>query len=623
MSASRDSPTLLSDTPSGPTKKTTSAQVQVRPLSATDSSTDSRNSRLESRENIPEARPSLSDWKFQFLASAISVTSLACLVAVTLRYRDCPISDWPSDIIGINAVVAALTTTLKGSLLTIVASSISQAKWSRFIHPGNSAAQLGELDHIDQASRGPWGSVAYMVRYPFQMSLVTLGAFVTTAALALDLSSQQIVSIETRMVADPSGTARVPWAQTANSSMLNTEAAFYEGFWRNELEDLPVLCSSGNCTWDKIPTIGVCGTCFDISSKLQPNCSEVTAAGPPSLCNYTASQLSFEATIINTIAPNALVTDYANYRQEAPVITSYIGPGNDLELCELLNFTHTRDTICSGAFEVIELDLDQRNDPFDALNPENPRFGNPRFGKPRASLCGFWECLQAITVDVSLGKQSQHIEISPASHHNATDVPVSDTAFYPLHPFAEHPNFNTEGRNFSSDDVPRYNIPLQEKHERGFAAGVVYRGYDSHSLMDRWNVTRDNRTEWIERIAASLTKALRLNYQLPEGTEDPYAGTAFIMEVYFAVQWLWILYPASAVVAGLVLLALNVRNTQTQRRAVWTDSMLVPLLIDVEGELRDAARESSRVSSAALGAAVGGRKVRMELRDDVWVLRGG
>ena len=91
--------------------------------------------------------------------------------------------------------------------------------------------------------------VTYILRYdPFQTPLITLGAFVTTAALVLDIFSQQIVLTQTRMVADHSGIARVSWAQTANGPMYNAEMVFYEGLRENKLEDLPTVCSSGNCT---------------------------------------------------------------------------------------------------------------------------------------------------------------------------------------------------------------------------------------------------------------------------------------------------------------------------------------------------------------------------------------
>lgn len=72
-----------------------------------------------------------------------------------------------------------------------VASCISQWKWVYF---SAKPRRLEHIDLIEEASRGPLGSLEMMVRVPWSMA--TLGAIVTVVALGIDAFAQQVISQE-------------------------------------------------------------------------------------------------------------------------------------------------------------------------------------------------------------------------------------------------------------------------------------------------------------------------------------------------------------------------------------------------------------------------------------------
>lgn len=72
-----------------------------------------------------------------------------------------------------------------------VAACIGQWKW---VYISSKARILSDLDVIEEASRGPLGSLQMIATIPWGWA--TLGAFITVLALVIDSFAQEVISTE-------------------------------------------------------------------------------------------------------------------------------------------------------------------------------------------------------------------------------------------------------------------------------------------------------------------------------------------------------------------------------------------------------------------------------------------
>lgn len=115
--------------------------------------------------------------------------------------------------ISLNATIAALITAAKSTAMLSVAACISQWKWAYF---RSKRRRLADLDVIEEASRGPLGSVQMLTSVTW--GLGTLGAIVTIVALGIDTFAQQVISTDSVTVWTDDGTASFGLANGYNGS---------------------------------------------------------------------------------------------------------------------------------------------------------------------------------------------------------------------------------------------------------------------------------------------------------------------------------------------------------------------------------------------------------------------
>lgn len=119
---------------------------------------DSLTSRRRNRRCACVRRLIYNWWLIEVLCVALS---LVCLIGIIITFIVCDNKPVPSLRFGItfNAVIAALITTAKGSMLLAVAEAIGQLKW-RWIR--RTHRPLRDLNTFDIASRGPLGSITFL-----------------------------------------------------------------------------------------------------------------------------------------------------------------------------------------------------------------------------------------------------------------------------------------------------------------------------------------------------------------------------------------------------------------------------------------------------------------------------
>lgn len=151
-------------------------------------------------------RVSLFGWWWEVGAIFVSFTTTG-LIFVTLFYMNGrPLSDYRLPI-QLNSLIAVFSTLARSALMLTLADGLSQLKWNHF---ERRRSLLSQLQTYDNASRGPWGAVMYLVSMWKDMrGVAALGAVLTILALAFEPFTQQIVEFEPRQTFASNATAYV------------------------------------------------------------------------------------------------------------------------------------------------------------------------------------------------------------------------------------------------------------------------------------------------------------------------------------------------------------------------------------------------------------------------------
>ncbi|KAI0191798.1 hypothetical protein EV127DRAFT_492723 [Xylaria flabelliformis] len=240
-------------------------------------------------------------WWWEIIAVVICIASTAGLVALLKTIDNTPLRQW-SFLIQPNSAVASLTTISKVALLVPTASCISQLKWSHFV---GASRKLADLQLFDAASRGPWGSLVFLLQVSSPVkALVTVGfSLLTILALGLDTSAQQLLQfpIQETKVNDGSVMMGAATGYSSKSITLNSKVIPLQFAILNTLQgstfDSYFTCPSNavRCKWNSLTTLGVCSS-WNSVSVASDGCAMTTAIAPGTksnatyaVCNYTMS----------------------------------------------------------------------------------------------------------------------------------------------------------------------------------------------------------------------------------------------------------------------------------------------------------------------------------------------
>ncbi len=206
-----------------------------------------------------------------------SICCFGSIIGVLRAFDNHPLPSLPKGIT-LNAVVSILATGAKSALLAAVASAIGQGKWTWF------QSQPRPLEHaqiLDEASRGPYGSLAMLSRET-AFSVPAIGAIITVLSLAVDPFIQQILTTSIHQVPQTSSLAVTTQATAfLNPEILSVNQAINNAIYTDKFDRTPG-CPSGNCTWPAFRSLGWCSKCQDVTKLVQSNCSY----------SYDASQLN-------------------------------------------------------------------------------------------------------------------------------------------------------------------------------------------------------------------------------------------------------------------------------------------------------------------------------------------
>lgn len=495
------------------------------------------------------------DWYWEFAAATFSLACVVTVIVILRFYQGKSLSTWHFfHDITLNTVVALLSTLSRTALIVPVASCISQLKW---IHLVSSPRSLHEFQVLDEASRGPWGSMTLIWRLHFKAKLATWGALITIVSLAMGPLSQQLLSYPSRLHLEETGAtfyrnqiydSGAGWGLTGASCMTfmiqirsylltscldrvmdpTMQGAILNGLY-NLSAPVQVQCQTGNCQWDDFTTLAVSSECKNVTSSTKIECG-VIAKGR--LCNYTTPSGFFIKSSTRFSSGGGSATQF-NSTARPPQTSSQLG---SVVNSTLLDFAAARMT------------------------------GPYSDEAPDITECGLrW-----------VARHVQNTTVVNGTFHPGifTDHELSGVT----NPFDERRwvTFNVSNESAAFPGNRSFSVgPVDNARVAEFLSTVF-----SSSLSDTFGLALNasNLTRAMERISDSMTYTLG---QSPSGIELP--GQTITPEQYVHVNWEWIVLPIVEVAMGIAFLAATLLQSWRKDVVAWKSSAIIPLLTEMEG----------------------------------------
>ncbi|KAK1842352.1 hypothetical protein CCHR01_15028 [Colletotrichum chrysophilum] len=143
---------------------------------------------------------SCTEWVLEIITSIGSLIILAAVAVIFRTVNNQPLSNWTFPI-SLNAVISILTTACSAAIM-------------HGLHFKNGPQKLEHLERFDEASRGPLGSLKFLVS--MKWNLATIGALVTIFRLGLSPLAQQVVKIEERFIPTTDNNVTFGYTHTYN-----------------------------------------------------------------------------------------------------------------------------------------------------------------------------------------------------------------------------------------------------------------------------------------------------------------------------------------------------------------------------------------------------------------------
>ena len=592
-------------------KPSLGAQEDAAAVSENDNLTTQRNPQKTTRRCTQSTIDVI--WLPEITSFLLAVIALLAIIILLAVQKDKPLPNWPS-LIGINSLVAIISSVLRVALLFPIAECISELKWIWFANP----QPVSDFDRFDSASRGPWGALKLLFKRPGNI-LTSLGASITILTLTIGPFAQQILQFSSCLIPLEGSSATV--ARTNNYTVGAFQlavgdpyvdgkmaAALYQGLLNppsNASALMSTYCQSGNCTFPHsnntaYTSLAMCSSIEDISQLI---------SGHGNVGNY-----GYETW--NYTLPSGLQLPGIHV-----LTTAAIPPKAKDQETPLLTLQALMVTInCSGAKSMSEDECSIKPWAIRAsLSPCIHMYGNVSFSNsifeehilsttmlpfvPEIgyySLAGDYPSLPDI--DCSPSESLQGNKTQPTSllasglryvNHLSNALNGSDTLWYDSSCTYDFSYGPTTGLSASFTNI--FFGSISTPH-----SVTIPRGLSDQTIGDAWmlflyadgqaNLT--SAAAYMEGLAISMTAAIR------EGGDPsnsaPARGTAFGSQTCVGVKWAWLALPVVLLFLTLVFLVTTVvqsrRYTRTgaaeDGRKPWKSSSLPLLWYGMRDETR-------------------------------------
>ncbi|KAH6986856.1 hypothetical protein EDB80DRAFT_731062 [Ilyonectria destructans] len=535
--------------------------------------------RSDARLAVPRAQ---SSWMWEIAACVLSLSCMSAIVGVLCYEHGKQLDQWGlgygSYSISPTAVVSLIGTIGRSACLLVIAEIISQLKW---IHFDNKPRKLTDLETFDAASRGPWGAFLLMVSKHRTTLLATCASFIMLLSLLMDPFLQLVFEfpikltevdgmpskILTSHVYDPTNLIAKSNAWSYGSAQVHSsmQAAILSPIWKAQSPH-SIPCSFERCDWPTITTLGVCGSCTNLTDSVQPSCASSSEPLKVVECNYTlpsinmtlgtrfgyfgsASDMTTFHTLWNSkaemepgyVSANGRLVNFA-YIKLDPDLDWESYRGSTLPIAEAMNCSLT---LCARTFT-------------------KPYFANATAGRlsgPKALL----EMPDPPSNSIGNLEKINYrmlIELKAAG----PDKPLKNTTF--------------KINYFDFGDIRDYlyelftqvyhTVPLPVNDE-------IYTVQITPNLGLHFN-QNDDIPGLMDDIADSMTEAIRTS-----SNSTTIAGSGMKSQTFISVRWEWLILPISCVVLTVVLLLILIVRDRASPVPSWKSSSLPLIFHELRG----------------------------------------
>ncbi|KLO85054.1 Uncharacterized protein LW93_6006 [Fusarium fujikuroi] len=209
---------------------------------------------------------------WQEIAWCVFAAGLLVLLVVLLKTHDKkPAPEW---FVSLNAVVAAISTICRASMVIPVSEGLSQLKWNAF---ARSQRPLDDLKTFDQASRGPFGSLLLLSKTRGRLlGVSTVAAIVLISGLATSSLTQATIAFGPQMrrlsenaIANKASSINLnDWQELKEQLMNGAFQAYFISERQRKTLQLNPSCPS-SCHWNKFRTIDICDVQRNVTDQLK------------------------------------------------------------------------------------------------------------------------------------------------------------------------------------------------------------------------------------------------------------------------------------------------------------------------------------------------------------------
>jgi hypothetical protein len=341
-------------------------------------------------------------------------------------------------------------------------------------------------------------------------------------------------------------------------------------------------CSTGECTWPPIASIGMCTSCTDTTASVQKSCEPADSTSDDKNCTLT---LPLDEMAMRITSPSLSYVMLYGYNPQG----------------RLFVISGTSGTVEIGPRKIasIYLDLNQQDAAKGKVNISEPAF--------KSSICTMSSCIQSIQ---STYKQSdQTVQGSPyqeellkswTAQELAPESPSSSNFTAPMAPeFGLHGNqtFAIEGRTLSGF-MNYLGNAFNGQYEK---PGSMYNLYqnswndeDNDVVFALWNSNytgcadayKDNRVSCgLDLVAKAMSKTFRDAAYSANGAYPN--GDAFAPVIHVNVTWYWIALPVLLWAFAFATFLGTVWKASQPGAKVWRNSLLPLVFMSVEGERKE------------------------------------
>ena len=561
-------------------------------------------------------------WIWELGSLLLCTMCVGAIIAILLRYDNQPLPSWSFGLT-INGVISVLAVIAKASMILPIAEAISQLKWHWYWRHHR---PILDFQYLDAASRGPWGCLMLLCR-PRQWSVSSIGALITVAALLMEPSLQLIPSYYAHPA--KSGSALIPrsvyykdyfahYGSNTSTALeqgesistvadlvdgfnvfsdkyrlgTNTKEAFYGALFGsaiNESTGPTPVCSTGNCTWPKFSSLGVCSSCTNLTTELQ-------WGGGGSPYNPDGWYMPND---IYTIRNGTLSYVYALADPLTP------------------KYNQTRNqTILDMLY----------------LSSQNLPGGS--WTRPQAFECIMYFCVKTYSASMHEGVFREDVISSwPGPNGTLRDGPNLGRAFTPYGPSQIRiQNYTLKPPEldaiYAVDSLTAF---LLDSWLTGVILQLAYysglnSGYDSGQDLgqffydaQRTNQHGSSQLSGPGPVFASIAEIMTSRIRNAAKSDVWVTGAAFSVQTHVGARWYWAVFPVTLIILAFAFMALTIFLSIRNGIPVWKSSSLVVLVHGLGDDTchRIAAPKLNIIEANAEGSNMG-----MTVEKSMWRLEG-